>query len=364
MSSEMKTTELEDSHSLENGFSSGASQDLVYNLVQQQQQELKEIPPTDSSNRDPVPDYSNDTVYTTIYNLFRNLIWPQAALKSEEESSPSSESSVSYYIYHSILVFFYLLMSIYRFYEYTYNRTKLRFLNLAYNPSRAPSLINSDVNKLPKIPYRISAILNYKSEQEENGGVEGLCNDASEIAAWCLSSGIPNLTIYEYHGVLKKHVPELRRSVYRKLVAYFGTSNVPTYRINIPHLNVSYAGSFDDEYPSDQDKFDIEISLISVLDGRSTIVELTKVMSHLSKTHELSEKDINLKFIDQELQQLVGHEPDLIVMFQPYLNLQGYPPWHTRLSEMYWEPDNEEVTYAVFLRALQKYSTCKVNVGR
>ncbi|KAG7834208.1 hypothetical protein KL943_003504 [Ogataea angusta] len=362
MSLEMKTTELEGSQSPANGFSAEASQELVYNLVQQNQQDVSEVP-TDVDHRNPVPAYSSDTFFTTLYNLFKNLASSGSQTKGEGEGS-DAPGPISYYIYHSILVFLYLLMSVYRFYEYTYNRLKLRFLNLAYNPSRTPSLINSDVNKLPKIPYRLSAILNYKSEQEENGGVEGLCNDAAELTAWCLSSGIPNFSIYEYHGVLKTHVPELRRSIHRKLVAYFGTSNVPTYHIKIPHLNLSYAGSYDGEYGDGEDKPDIEVSLLSVVDGRPTIVELTKVMSQLSKNHELSEKDINMKFIDQELQQLVGPEPDLIIMFQPYLNLQGYPPWHTRLSEMYWEPDNDEVSYAVFLRALQKYSTCKVNIGR
>ncbi|ODV86420.1 hypothetical protein CANARDRAFT_180996, partial [[Candida] arabinofermentans NRRL YB-2248] len=306
--------------------------------------------------------YSTDSILTSLGNIFRSMA---ANSDGSKDTNSSFSSSVSFYFYHSVLIFFYLFMSVVRLYEYSVNKVKLRFFNLAYNPSRTPSLINSDVNKLSKIPYHISTILNYKPEQEENGGVEGLCNDAAEVVVWCLSSGIPVLSIYEYHGILKKHVPELRRAFDRRLVSYFGTDNVPTFTIKIPHLNLSYHGSFDGEYDDlDLEKTDIEISLLSVVDGRATIVELTKVMSDLSKNNELSEKDIKLKFIDQELQQLVGKEPDLIVLFQPFLNLQGYPPWHTRLSEMYWEPDNEDVTYAVFLRALQKYSTCKVNVGR
>lgn len=87
-------------------------------------------------------------------------------------------------------------------------------------------------------------------------------------------------------------------------------------------------------------------------------------MAQLAKNGELKKSDITIKFLDHELRQLIGEEPDLIILFQPYLDLQGYPPWHIRLSEMYWEPDNESVSYVVFLRALQKYSTCKVNVGR
>ncbi|OUM51397.1 hypothetical protein BVG19_g492 [[Candida] boidinii] len=316
--------------------------------------------------------YSEDLIFTSLSNIFKSLISPKNSnfFNDKIEKDISYGDLISFYFYHSILVILYLFMSIYRLYDYTLNRIKLRFLNVAYNPQKTPSLINNDVNKLPKIPHRLSTIINYKPEQEENGGIEALLNNSSEIICWTISSGIPYLTIYEYHGLLKKHIPELRRSIYRNLTSYFGTSNVPTFKIKIPHLNLVYYGPSDENNGNtannnnNNSKCDIEISLISNVDGRSTIVELTKVMSELNMKKELKTKDVTLKFVNHELEHLVGKESDLIILFQPYLNLQGYPPWHIRLSEMYWEPDNDDVSYAVYLRALQKFSTCKVNVGK
>lgn len=324
-----------------------------------------------------LPVYTKDSFLQSFNNMLRALITPQdEEVKSRwfKNDKETTFEIATFYFYRSVLTIFYLIYSIYALFEFVINRAKLRFLSIAYRSNDDPSVINADINKLPKIPQKLSVILNYKSEQEEGGGIDGLCNDGASIAAWCVSSGIPSLSIYEVDGVLKKSVSELSRAIFQKFESYFGTENIPNFLIKIPHLNLSYSGidgvlidnSIKDKSRDKDDftNYDIEISLISKVDGRSTIVELTKVMAQLAKNGELKKSDITIKFLDHELRQLIGEEPDLIILFQPYLDLQGYPPWHIRLSEMYWEPDNESVSYVVFLRALQKYSTCKVNVGR
>lgn len=287
----------------------------------------------------------------------------EGAKGSGSVGEPTVSDLSMFYMYHAILVLFYMLFAVYRVFERLLHNTKLRFLNIAYNPNSDPSVINSDVNKLPKIPHRVAGILKYKSEQEENGGIGGLCNDTARMAIWCLASGIPYLQIYEHDGNLKKSIPQLRESIVEALVSNFGTESMPTFLIKIPHLNLSYAGP-ELEKGTAAGGYDIEISLLSYVDGRPTIVELTKVLGELCQRGELNADDITIDFIDKELRELVGEEPDLIVAFQPRLDLNGFPPWHIRLTEMYWEPDNEGVSYAVFLRALQKYSTSKVNIGR
>ena len=330
-----------------------------------------------SEDKQSLPVYTKDSFLQSFNNMVRALISPQDEEVRKRWFKNDKESTLElalFYFYRSILTIFYLVYSIYALFEYAINRSKLRFLSIAYRSNDDPSVINADINKLPKIPQKLSVILNYKSEQEEGGGIDGLCNDGASIAAWCVSSGIPSISIYEVNGVLKKSVSELSRAIFEKFESYFGTENIPNFLIKIPHLNLSYSGidgvlidNSIKDVSRDKDDFaeyDIEISLISKVDGRSTIVELTKVMAQLAKNGELKKSDITIKFLDHELRQLIGEEPDLIILFQPYLDLQGYPPWHIRLSEMYWEPDNDSVSYVIFLRALQKYATCKVNVGR
>jgi dehydrodolichyl diphosphate syntase complex subunit NUS1 len=285
--------------------------------------------------------------------------------KARRELANSTPSRVSFFIYHLLLLAIYSLYSVYRSLQYLNHKIRIKFLNLAYNPSKTPQIIRDDVNKLEKLPKRISSIMNLKSESEEGGGYYGLLNDSAELVTWTLAAGVQTLSIFEADGVLKQNVEDLRVAIYKKLTDYFGSSSIPTFVVKIPHQNGIYYGLNNDdneEYKSQAPE--IEISLISAQDGKPTIVELARTMAELAKSREISAKDVTIDLINKELTELIGVEPDLIILFTPILDLQGYPPWHIRLSEFYWEPDNDDVTYAIFLRALQKYATCKINVGK
>jgi dehydrodolichyl diphosphate syntase complex subunit NUS1 len=65
-----------------------------------------------------------------------------------------------------------------------------------------------------------------------------------------------------------------------------------------------------------------------------------------------------------EMRSLVSEEPDLLVLFTPHVQLQGFPPWQIRLTEIYHYPMNDEVSYVVFYKALESFANCKINVGR
>ncbi|CUM67675.1 uncharacterized protein PRCAT00005377001 [Priceomyces carsonii] len=271
-----------------------------------------------------------------------------------------------FYVNHAILLALFFFISIYKNLQCTYRRIVLKFLTLAYYPNKSPQLIREDVNKLTKIPRRVSCILDLKDDDEENGGVDGLISNISELAAWSLGAGIPNLGVYEYTGIVGRHLPELIRYIKKNLSVYFGTDSVPIFSIRVPHSNsiIYSTNPSNDVNIVKPENVDLEISLLSRIDGKPTIVELTKIMCELAVSKELSVKDITVNLVNDELTELVGPEPDLLIYFGPSLDLQDYPPWQIRLTEIYWEPENRDVNYAVFVRALQKFSNCKVNVGK
>lgn len=299
-----------------------------------------------------------------IDDIHRSLVQKERIWTSVKDDT-TLRGRITFYIFHFALLSVYFFYSVFRMFQYTQNKIRIKLLNLAYSMSRTPQIIRVDVNKLSKLPKRISAILNFKSEEEEGGGFYGLLNDSAEVVAWTVAAGIPMLSLYEHDGTLKQNVEELRVAVYKKLSDYFGPNSVPTFRIKVPNQSKVHWGLNNDADPEYKlREIDIEVSLLSAKDGKPTIVELTKTMAELAAKKEISPKDVTVQLIDHELTELIGPEPDLIVLFTPVLELQGYPPWHIRLTEFYWEPDNEDVTYAIFLRALQKYSTCKINVGK
>ncbi|AMD20080.1 HCL071Wp [Eremothecium sinecaudum] len=277
--------------------------------------------------------------------------------------------SIQFIFYKTLLIILYGMYACYRYFQYQYNRIRIKLLNLAYSPSNTPQLIRQDVMKLKKIPKRLATILEYKSEGEVGGGVNGLINDGSNVVCWSVSAGIKHVTLYDYDGVLKRNVHKFRQGIHDNLARYYSPTNVPKFSVKIPHFDTVYYG-----YPEDngepetgektKQKVDIEVSLLSVRDGRETIVELTRAMADLCRSGGIKLTDITMKLVDKELNELVGREPDLLVYFGPHLDLQGFPPWHIRLTEFYWEEDNDEVMYSVFIRGLIHYSTCKVNVGK
>ncbi|EGW31415.1 uncharacterized protein SPAPADRAFT_61977 [Spathaspora passalidarum NRRL Y-27907] len=305
------------------------------------------------------PPSSNRTTnpLTVSLGLTRDLV-------KQNKTTNSVLELIGFYINHFILLSLFFVISIFKNIQFAYRYMFLKVLTLSYYPNKSPQVIREDVNKLSKIPKVVSCILDLKDDEDENGGVLGLTNQIGELAAWCISAGIGQLIIYEYSGVLNQSsesLTSLSRYISKNLTLYFGTDTKPTFSITIPHKNLI---TFSEGASSTNRKVDLEISLISYVDGKPTIVDLARTMGELAVNGELSPKDINAELIDGELTDLVGPEPDLLISFAPSLDLEDYPPWHIRLTEIYWEPDNKEVSYPIFIRALQQFSNCKVNIGK
>jgi undecaprenyl pyrophosphate synthase len=68
-------------------------------------------------------------------------------------------------------------------------------------------------------------------------------------------------------------------------------------------------------------------------------------------------------------------EPDLLILFSPRVDLQGFPPWQLRLTEILYLlfkttinpshlPDNTNFGYSVFFRGLRMYARAEMRVGK
>lgn len=84
----------------------------------------------------------------------------------------------------------------------------------------------------------------------------------------------------------------------------------------------------------------------------------------MCQRNKISANDISLDLIDAELSESVMTEPDLLILFGPHIQLQGYPPWQIRLTEIYHSQDNSGVGYQVFLRALHSFAKAQMKLGR
>ncbi|KAF6072226.1 putative integral membrane protein [Candida albicans] len=223
----------------------------------------------DSETKAPPNSYRIYNIFSIILALFRSLI------KTTSKTTNSVFQMSMFYINHFILLSLFFMIAIYKNFQYLYRRVYLKYLAVTYYPSKSPQVIREDINKLEKIPKIVSCILDLQDDEDENGGKDGLINSISELTAWSMSAGIPhkNLIIYSDNHI-------------------------------------------------DGNAADLEIDLISRIDGKPTLVELTKTMSELAVNRELSIRDITIDLIDEELHELVGPEPDLLISFAPSLNLE------------------------------------------
>ncbi|ANB11186.1 Nus1p [Sugiyamaella lignohabitans] len=297
--------------------------------------------------------------------IARAMVSSGATKDSRLEPDAPLSSHLTYLVFRFILQIFYFCFSGYQWVLYYYHRLRLRISSVAVYHNRTPQLIRSDVVSLEKIPGHVATVLNLKNESEEGGGIDGLLHEVGELAAWCVGAGISVLTVYEKRGILKSMpIQDVNRAITRKLENYFGISNTPKFRLVIPHLHSqSSIRPGDNGDDATDEKFDLVINLISLTDGRTSIVELSKTLADMAMEHKLSSRDLSLSLIDRHLRDIL-EEPDLVILFSPDIDLQGFPPWQIRLSEIFYLPDNDEVSYVVFLKALQKYAKCKINVGR
>jgi len=98
------------------------------------------------------------------------------------------------FVFTSIHFFF----SLYIRARQAYHAISDRISSILKHHHHNPQLIESDVKHLSRLPTHLSVILTL----EDGGrGLEKLLNDAADIAAWCASAGIPQLSIYEKTGM-------------------------------------------------------------------------------------------------------------------------------------------------------------------
>ncbi|KAL2146705.1 hypothetical protein VTI28DRAFT_2856 [Corynascus sepedonium] len=273
-----------------------------------------------------------------------------------------------YHIFVFALI--HIFFSLYIRLRQAYHAVANRIHSIYYHHHRTPELIQRDIKGLRRLPNHLSVILTLEDQRRSGAGLEKLINEVANIAAWCASAGIPQLSIYEKTGILKGYLKDTHRAVTQEMYAYFGP-NYPSVTLSAPHIpplessappnGTDYHSSSDED---EEPRKHLSILLISAEDGRDSIVDLTKTLAEMSQRKKLNTADITMELVDAELREGVMSEPDLLILFGPHVDLAGYPPWQVRLTEIFHVQDNQEVGYQVFYRGLRNYAGAQMRKGR
>lgn len=285
-----------------------------------------------------------------------------------EESKSRSRLGVRKFLrnqFHALVyAIVHAVFSVHIRFRQAYHAVKDRILSILYYHHRTPELIQKDVKALARLPQHLSVILKYEDGGRNGAGLEAIVNELAEISAWCACIGIPMLSVYESTGILKAQIPATHRAIARKMSSYFGPQ-IPALSLRAPHMpHVESAPGTPTSESAGTHLQPLSILLISSDDSRDSLVDLTKTLTEMSQKSKLSPEDISIDLIDAEITESVMGEPDLLILFGPFVELSGYPPWQLRLTEIYHVQDNHGVGYQVFLRALYNYANAKMNLGR
>lgn len=322
-----------------------------------------------------------------------------------------------YLIFHILIQF---VFGIYMRFRQITNAIIHKFLTVRHYHHRTPAYIQKDTQSLSRLPDHLSIILRYNPADDDGSALETLIDEVAELSAWSAAAGIPLLSVYEKSGILKSYMSAVQELVHQKLVQYFGpaplTPKLRVYAPNLPVLSPAQSPSLEVS-PEDLARVNangffsvphLNLLLLSASDGRDTLVDLTRTLAEMSQSSKLQPSDINSSLINTEInattavtpredspfgseykssngysnttkksnkKETAPSEPDLLIIFGPYVKLDGYPPWQVRLTEIFCVGDSggdvsrgisgrTRVEYQAFLRALWKYSGAQMRFGR
>lgn len=287
-----------------------------------------------------------------------------------------------------------------------------KYIAIRHHHHRTPAYIQKDIKNLSRLPEHLSVILKYDATTDD--GLETLLDEVAELSAWSAAAGIPLLSVYEKTGILKQYMSALQEMVQQKLVLYFGTPpSTPKLRVFAPNLptlpplpTTKSNGQRNGQVNGAQDhgpNTSLNLLLLSESDGRDTLVDLTRTLAEMAQAHKLRPKDITIDLVDAEISastaiatrlneqgvnadgpairngtlhkeesSTLSSEPDLLIVFAPYIKLDGYPPWQIRLTEIFCVGDSggdvsgrgrTRVEYQGFLRALWNFAGAEFRFG-
>ena len=127
----------------------------------------------------------------------------QLAAKAEKKSRFGIRDFLRTQLHVLVYTIIHTVFSVYIKFRQAYHAVRDRIYSVLYYHHRTPELIQRDVKGLSRLPKHLSVILSLEDGGRGGAELERLVNEASEIAAWCASAGIPQLSIYERTGALR-----------------------------------------------------------------------------------------------------------------------------------------------------------------
>ncbi|KAI9312841.1 Decaprenyl diphosphate synthase-like protein [Dichotomocladium elegans] len=203
--------------------------------------------------------------------------------------------------------------------------------------------IRRDKAQLTKIPKHLSILISRELEDRDLEDWELIVNDICLTSCWAWAFGIEELSVFDGSGTLKEMIID----VYKR------QSTMMHQWMKSP------SSSADGARPG------IKFTILSTADGRASLAKTTRDIAK----HAIAEgKAVDIALVDRFVHESSTSDPDLMLVYSGlphnYISLDGFPPWHIRLTEFVNINEFHRLDYALFAQCLYKYSKVEQRYGR
>lgn len=214
------------------------------------------------------------------------------------------------------------------------------------SPPVTPTTLQDDLACLEKIPSRLALVIQTSSHRPSHDPKD-LLEDIAQFACYCSAAGIHSLSLYDVDGTLKHLTPTLYKQISR------------TQRLWLfPSSRKSSSKEWALPPP-------LQLSVLSYIDGRPQIAQAARGLHGNVLAGHLNSDDIDVPVVEAAL---LGNEPELMIVWggEPKAGvvLDGFPPWHMRLTEIFNGSRYERIDYTLFKSSLYRYSKVEQRFGR
>lgn len=221
------------------------------------------------------------------------------------------------------------------------------------NDKCAINKLMQELKKIEKRPTHIAFSLNEK---------EMSYVDLANLVIWCVAMGTTYISIYDRLGHIKNNETSLVKCIEKK-TSTLKCSKEVQYDFQIySSLNKMSRRSIQKNGCKHVKVF---IQLLSIEDGRQSLVNTACELSKLVKDNELLVQDIVPDYVDVYIKEKSHYpDPELLLIFGNVKSLMGFSPWELRLTEILFVPSHHNLHPITFLENMNSYTSKEQRFGK
>ncbi|PHZ11506.1 Undecaprenyl diphosphate synthase [Rhizopus microsporus ATCC 52813] len=203
--------------------------------------------------------------------------------------------------------------------------------------------IQYDRAQLTKIPKHLSIhISNELASTRSHKDWEEIINNVCSVSCWAWEFGIREISVYDASGMMK----------------YI---SVDLYKQQSKTLN-EWIKAYSTKRTTKQENY-IKLSFLSGESGKS---HMGAVVQRMAK--QINVNDVHIGLVDKHMHEDSFSDSDLMIVYNGlphhYLSLDGYSPWHIKLTEFINFSHHHSLNYTLFSKALYRFSKVEQRFGR